>query len=194
MLVHRRITVRSPSPAPRPPSRQPLDRARAAGVRRAAAGVQLARAPGEQRQPRRHRGAPDRRARGPDRQRHDRCARPLGHRAARRCRRRRRRRRVAPPRGPPRPPAGLSFRPRWGLPRRVLRRRRDGGPLRGAGRIGPRRCGRCRARRSGRALRRLMLVPEDEICFYFFTAGSRADVARVSEHAGLGHDRIVAAL
>ena len=39
-----------------------------------------------------------------------------------------------------------------------------------------------------------MLVPEDEICFYLFTAGSRADVARVSEHAGLGHDRIVAAL
>lgn len=39
-----------------------------------------------------------------------------------------------------------------------------------------------------------MLVPEDEICFYFFTARSRADVARVSEHAGLGHDRIVAAL
>ena len=39
-----------------------------------------------------------------------------------------------------------------------------------------------------------VLVPDDEICFYFFTAGSRADVACVSEHAGLGHDRIVAAL
>jgi hypothetical protein len=39
-----------------------------------------------------------------------------------------------------------------------------------------------------------MLVPEDEICFYLFTAGSRDDVERVSAHAGLGHDRIVEAL
>ena len=39
-----------------------------------------------------------------------------------------------------------------------------------------------------------LLVPEDEICFYLFTAPSRDDVERVSEHARLGHDRIVEAL
>jgi hypothetical protein len=52
------------------------------------------------------------------------------------------------------------------------------------------------AGRAGAAVRFVdwMLVPEDEICFYLFTAGTREDVARVSEHAGLGHDRIVAAL
>jgi hypothetical protein len=37
-----------------------------------------------------------------------------------------------------------------------------------------------------------MLVPEDEICFYVFAARSWDDVARISDHAGLAHDRIVA--
>lgn len=65
-----------------------------------------------------------------------------------------------------------------------------------AARAGLARAAAVDAGREGAAVRFVdwMLVPEDEICFYFFTAGSRADVARVSEHAGLGHDRIVAAL
>jgi hypothetical protein len=65
-----------------------------------------------------------------------------------------------------------------------------------AARAGLARAAAVAAGRNGAAVRFVdwMLVPEDEICFYFFTAGSHADVARVSEHAGLGHDRIVAAL
>ena len=65
-----------------------------------------------------------------------------------------------------------------------------------AARAGMARAAAVDAGRAGAAVRFVewMLVPEDEICFYFFAADSRADVARVSEHAGLGHDRIVAAL
>jgi hypothetical protein len=52
------------------------------------------------------------------------------------------------------------------------------------------------AEREGATVRIIdwLLVPEDEICFYLFSANKRDDVARVSDHAGLGHDRIVEAL
>ena len=65
-----------------------------------------------------------------------------------------------------------------------------------AARAGMARAAALDAGREGAAVRFIdwMLVPEDEICFYFFAAAARADVARVSDHAGLGHDRIVAAL
>ena len=40
---------------------------------------------------------------------------------------------------------------------------------------------------------RLISIPEDEICFYLFEAPSADHVRRVSEHAGLRHERILEA-